>query len=344
MDKLEDYLDQVCRRIGGPRSLRQHIRQELAEHLRDAAAQHRAAGLSDEDALARALEDFGKPQEVRSELEATHGQRLLAVVIDKAIEWKEMTMKAKWLWASWAYLTVVGVIALEVLFITFSVIFLLPKFQKLMQDGIIDPAIVEDSGASWMPAFLDRLSYLTGHYTTFMLLAAVVAWGLFEWRVRSENKPLIRLAVLGSVAVGLMTVVVLMAGSLVISFCLGVPAAGRLARPFALDQVAHINASVGALERALAKKDWEAMRDDASQAIHSLDDLAKAAPAVHVLQSWIEQPAAAELRARMKVASECLVEAQQAIGKQDAVQLEAALQVFHKSFEPVRQAAKRAPR
>src|SRR5712691_10238907 len=123
MDKLEHYLDQVCRGIGGPRSLRQHIRQELREHLLDAAAEHKAAGLSEEAALARALEDFGGPEQVRSELEATHGHRLLPVVIDKAMQWKEITMKAKWLWASWAHLVLAAVIALEVLFITFNVIF-----------------------------------------------------------------------------------------------------------------------------------------------------------------------------------------------------------------------------
>ena len=87
MDKLEHYLDQVCRSIGGPRSLRQHIRQELREHLRDAVAEHRAAGLSEEEALARALADFGGPDQVRSELEATHGYRMMALVIDKAMQW-----------------------------------------------------------------------------------------------------------------------------------------------------------------------------------------------------------------------------------------------------------------
>jgi hypothetical protein len=34
MDRLAQYLEQVCRRIGGPRSLRQHIREELREHVR----------------------------------------------------------------------------------------------------------------------------------------------------------------------------------------------------------------------------------------------------------------------------------------------------------------------
>jgi hypothetical protein len=98
MDKLEHYLDQICRNIGGPKSLRQHVRQELREHLLDAAAEHRAAGLSEEKALDRAIEDFGGPEEVRSGLEETHGYRLLPVVIDKAMQWKERTMRAKWLW------------------------------------------------------------------------------------------------------------------------------------------------------------------------------------------------------------------------------------------------------
>src|SRR3982750_674781 len=98
MDKLERYLDQVCRGIAGPRSLRHHIRQELREHLLDAAAEHRRAGLSETQALEKALEDFGGPELVRSELEATHGHRLTAVLIDKAMQWKELTMKSKWLW------------------------------------------------------------------------------------------------------------------------------------------------------------------------------------------------------------------------------------------------------
>src|SRR5437868_173560 len=144
MDKLERYLDDVCRGIGGPRALRQHVRQELREHLLDAAAQHKAAGLTEDRALEQALADFGRPEEVRSGLEETHGHRLLGVVIDKALDWKEKTMRAKWLWATWAHLALAIVIVLEVLFITFNVIFLVPRFQKLMLDGIIDPAALEE--------------------------------------------------------------------------------------------------------------------------------------------------------------------------------------------------------
>src|SRR5215471_8132253 len=144
MDKLERYLDQVCRSIGGPKALRQHVRQELREHLLDAMAQHKAAGTPEPEALERALEEFGRPEVVRSELEATHGHRMMAVVIDKAMQWKEMTMKAKWLWTAWAYLAAAAVIALELLWITFAVIYLVPKFQRLMVDGVVDPAVLDE--------------------------------------------------------------------------------------------------------------------------------------------------------------------------------------------------------
>lgn len=64
MDKLEQYLDRVCHGIGGPRSLRLHLRQELREHLRDAIDQFVASGMSPDEALSKALEDFGLPDQL----------------------------------------------------------------------------------------------------------------------------------------------------------------------------------------------------------------------------------------------------------------------------------------
>ena len=157
MDKLERFLDRVCRSMGGPKALRQHVRQELREHLLDAAAEHRTAGLTDEAALDRALEDFGGPDELRSDLEATHGHRLLPVVLDKAMQWKERTMRARWLWETWAYLALAIVILLDLMWICFGNLYLVPKFQRLMQDGVIDPAILDEHSMGWMPAFLSRL-------------------------------------------------------------------------------------------------------------------------------------------------------------------------------------------
>src|SRR5262245_13527978 len=116
MNKLDRYLDEVCRGIGGPRAMRQHVRQELREHLLDAAAEHQRAGLSEEEAIQRALDDFGVSADVRSGLQATYGHRLMAIVIDKAMQWKETTMRSKFLWLSAAHLAIGLVVALEVAF------------------------------------------------------------------------------------------------------------------------------------------------------------------------------------------------------------------------------------
>lgn len=341
MDRLESYLDQICRSIGGPRSLRQHVRQELREHLLDAVAQHRSEGLSEETALETALEEFGKPEDVRSELEATHGQRMMALVIDKAMQWKEKTMKAKWLWMTWAYVGLVLVLALEVLFITFNVVFIIPKYQKIKHDGMIDISL--EQGLEWMSTFLNRLSYTLGHFTTFLLLGTAAVWGLFEWRVHSENKPFMRLAALGTAAVGLMVVVFLTAGSLVILFEMGMPALGPMTRPWAVEQVTTINTSLRGLEQALEQKDWKVVQEQADQTANALNRLSSG-PALYSLTRWNEQPNVEELRAELKSARESFLKSQQAIRERDAGQVEAALRTFRKSYEPVLEAAKRPAR
>ena len=340
MDRLERYLDQVCRSIGGPRPLREHVRQELREHLHDAVAQHTAAGRPEADAVARALADFGRPEELRSELEAMHGHRMLAVVIDRALQWKEMTMRAKWLWTGWAYVGLGAVLALEVLFITFLVMFIVPKYQKLMHDGMIEFTTLEEQGVKWMPAYLNRLSEVTGDYTTFLVLGAAALWGLFEWRVRSENKSFMRLSALGTAAAALLVVLVLAAGALVISFCLAMPAMGRMARPFAQEQVAAFDASVGAVEDAVAKADWAGARAHADQASGALHRLAHG-PALTSLTASNEPRAVDELRGRVRASHEQLRAAQEALAARDAGRANAALAELRRAFEPVRDASKR---
>ncbi len=339
MDKLERYLDQVCRSVGGPKSLRQHVRQELREHLLDAAAEHKARGLSEEAALERALEEFGGPEEVRAGLEEAHGYRLLPVVIDKAMRWKERTMRARWLWTTWAHLALAAVLALEVLWLTFAVIFLVPKFQRLRRDGMIDAAILEEQGAAWMASFLRGLAEVGGHYTTWLLLLAVVAVALFEWRVRGENKSFIRLSAWGTVAVGLMAVGVLTAGSLVIPYQLAAPASGRIARPFAVQQLASVDTAVAGLEQALAKQDWASVQRQAGRAAEALDVLAAAGPAVGSLTPRYGSPDLGELRAQLKSAGGCLEEAREAAREKDAGRVGEAVRKFRALYGPVEKAA-----
>jgi hypothetical protein len=336
MDKVEQYLDQVCRSVGGPRSLRQHIRQELREHLLDAMAEHKAAGLPEEEALNRALADFGGPEQVRSELEATHGQRLLPVVIDKAMQWKEKTMRAKWLWTTWAYLAVAGIILLDLLFIAFAVTTQIPKLRAFTAQGWLQ--YDDTPGVVWLVSFLHNVQWAWERAIWWAPITAA-GWGLFEWRVRSENKSFMRLSGLGTVGFGLTIVVLMTAGAVVLPYAVGIPHSS-IARPFAREQIVSVDASIVALEQAAARKDWDGMREHAEAASEAANRLGFG-PSLHSLKTRNEPLTLAELRAHQESAMENLAEAQQAIRGKDAERLKAAPQKFQQSFGPLREAAKK---
>lgn len=342
MDRLERYLDQICRSIGGPRSLREHVREELREHLLDARDRHRAAGLSDDEALTSALEEFGRPEDLRLELEATHGHRMFAVVIDRAMQWKERTMRAKWLWLSWANLALGLVITLELLFIAFNVYFIFPKFQSLLYDGFIDAKSLQQANASWMPAFLDRLRAVEEHHAWSILFAVAAAIGLFEWRVKGENKSLMRFSALGTSALGLFLVIIVMTLSLVVTFCLTTPELGPMVRPWAVEQVASIDVAIDGIEQARVKKEWDTMRDLADQATSATERLARG-PAIHSLGDWNASPTLRELRDSVQATSGNLLEVQKAIREKDESRLSTSLRELRKSYKPVFDVSRRPP-
>ncbi|MFO0850354.1 MAG: permease prefix domain 1-containing protein [Gemmataceae bacterium] len=341
MDRLEQYLDRVCRGVGGPRGLRQHVRQELREHLLDAVAGHQAAGLSEADALDRALADFGGPEAVGAELEATHGHRFLGVTIDTALRWKEATMRAKWFWATWTYVGLLGVIGLNLLFLAFVSTMILPKLHKLRADGYLnfDSAEVE---VSWMYSYLRGVSYAFESLATWVLLGALAVWGLFEWRVRGENKGAMRQAALSAVALGLTAATFVAGGSMVIPLILGLPSS-KIARPWAVETVGSIDASMNALEKAIPTTDWDAMRGHVRRAAEALARL-EAGPAPGALSKWNEPPTGAQLRDSLTAAKGCLATAEQATKDRDPATLGAAVVSFRAAFAPVSQAAARAER
>ena len=56
MNDIDRYLDQACRQITGPDSLRAHLRNELKEHLEEAIDALVAEGMSRGDATAKAID------------------------------------------------------------------------------------------------------------------------------------------------------------------------------------------------------------------------------------------------------------------------------------------------
>lgn len=246
-------------------------------------------------------------------------------------------MRAKWVWTTWAYLALTSVIVVAVLWITFANVFLVPKFQRLTHDGMLDPAIFEEQGVAWMPAYLNRVQSWGGEATLWLILA-VGAWGFFEWSVRSENKSFMRLSALGTVGLVLLMVGVLMSGSLVIPFMLGMPALGKMTKPFAAEQFATIDSAVALLEQAAAKQDWEAASEQADRAGRAAELLR--GPAVTSLVAR-QGPNADDLRAQVKSVKEALSEAARAVRGKDAGMLESALQKFRQTFAPLREASRK---
>jgi hypothetical protein len=337
MDKLERFLDQACRGVGGPRSLRSHVRQELREHLLDATAAHRAEGLSDDEALARALEEFGGADEVRTELAATHGHRVMNVVVDRALEWKEKTMKATWLWSTWAHVALALIIAAEIFFVVFGMAYLMPVTKK-----IVKKADLEDGGLSgYLPGsedFLDMLNVAEGGTGLLLLAAAAAGWILFEWRFRSENKAFVRLAVMGTVALVMMGVV--LATGAVVSIPMAIAVAdieGQKPEELVRSQMAQIESAAAELEKAGSTGDWEGVKRWAEEALQGSQRLWFNNATAAAIVTLGEQARIDELRRQVSDVHARLRDAHNAALQENPELLSEALTGFRENFNPLQE-------
>ncbi len=247
-------------------------------------------------------------------------------------------MRAKWLWTTWAYVAVVLVIVLEFLYITFAEVYLVPKLKKFREDGWMGGAEGEPT-IEWLYRFIDRVSSVL-EYVPQILLGMLVIWGLFEWRVRSESKTLMRLSALGTGGLGLMVIVFLMMAALVLPFMMGLPG-NRVARPWAMETAVSIEKSVSALEQAAAKQDWAALQADAQELSRGLTRLS-AGPFVGSLRSDNDFATSSSLYYGMKATKEAMTGIEHAIETKDLQQLNSAMEKFRTAYEPLRKAAKRA--
>jgi hypothetical protein len=256
MNEIERYLDEICRSLGGSHDLRQHIREELHDHLADAIEANVAKGLSEEDAARKAIEDFGDPTETRQGLQALYGHSTVAFLIDRAMDWKERTMKSGWKW-SFAAMAILLIVMVGQLFLTAALfIFIFPRLQETyvtLLDERVPPLVVDTLRVAQI--FRSEFVLLWG------LPAAVAAiWALFEWRCKSENKPVIRLAgaafatFLASAAFCFVAVVTVIALTLQT-----VSAFNADPRPYAVRALSDAERAMSDLHDAMASKDRDKM-------------------------------------------------------------------------------------
>ncbi|WP_344104053.1 permease prefix domain 1-containing protein [Myceligenerans crystallogenes] len=82
MSPVTTYLDELGKALVGPARVRRDLLREAAGHLEDATEAHAAAGLTETDAAARAVADFGSVAEVAPGFQTT-----LAVASARRTAW-----------------------------------------------------------------------------------------------------------------------------------------------------------------------------------------------------------------------------------------------------------------
>jgi len=257
MNEIDKYLDEVCRTLGGSHSLRRHIRDELRDHLEEAIDAHVAGGLPRDEAIRKAIEEFGRPETIGRDLESVYGHRMMSLAIDKAIAWKERTMKSGWKWSFVAGAALFVVIAAEVAFLICLVELVLFGVAGVYREYALPAPPLMPS-----PAALQNAQHLFGYFAWAFVGLFAATWALFEWRCKSENKTSIRLGVGASVAATLMVAVWIASVVAVVPLARwGKFVARQDIRPIVSSAVTGADVAFAGLQRAIEAKDWRAAMD-----------------------------------------------------------------------------------
>src|SRR6516162_9336479 len=196
-------------------------------------------------------------------------------------------MKAKLLWSSWLHLVLAAMIAAQAEFLWWCTTYIVPIYRRFRYDGWLDGDDNTRGILSWTHGAVSRIgSLVDGLSASWWLWAALlaVAGVLFLRRSRSENKQLIGFSTLATAALGLTLVVSALSAAIMIPFVVAVTTIYTASpEQVVIHRLQHIDVSVNALERAIAKGDWDAMQTPAHLAAHGVNYLAAmgaAAPAL----------------------------------------------------------------
>jgi hypothetical protein len=193
MDPIEHYLNRVSQSVGGSEDLRRHLREELREHIEDLVRDYQAQGLSREQAAAKALESLGEPETMREGMEAVHGRRPLAFLIEKAMEWKESTMKTGWKWSFAGNFFLIATILSNIFVFFFIATKIVPRVLAAAQYKAVGLPQFLVNGLHSMNLILHWWGGMGAPILLLLLIAA--GWAAFEWGVKGENKGVMRLGV-----------------------------------------------------------------------------------------------------------------------------------------------------
>ena len=191
-----------------------------------------------------------------------------------------------------------------------------------------------------MFSFLDGLQWTWNTLALVDLLALAALWGLFEWRVRSENKPFMRLAALGTLALAMTVVTMITAGSIELPFFLQLPAMGRFPRPRQSGGWQQSTHRSPRLSRRRTKKDWYAAKENADRDSKAIGSLSTAAGMLNREDAGGRAADSGQIPRRLRRQMNYWREAQEAIRDKDTERLRTAMRKFHEVYGPVGEMAR----
>jgi hypothetical protein len=276
MSEIETFLDRVCGHLGVPASLKEHIRDELRGHLLEAIETHVAAGVPQERAVAQAIEEFGAPEDVAEGLRSVYGRRLVSVLMEKAMAWKERTLKTGWKWSFVAHAALAALIVAEVLFVAFAVTYIFPLVERECQ-------LLGLEAPPYWKAVLTTVRAL--HDFSLVLIAlAVAAFAIFEWRYRGEHKQTVRLACGGVAALAGMALVAAVSVAMAVPLVmLSAEAASPRTAAFVRQKATEADAAFRELQAAMAVQDQSGACHAAGRFLHALDILKHSPAGIPIL-------------------------------------------------------------
>ena len=269
MNDIERFLDRACCGVGGSPELRRHLRQELQEHLTEEIERNVAAGMTEEEAVRKALEEFGDPVTIRDGLQTVHGRRLLSLLIEKSMMWRERTMKTEWKWNFVAQVGLVLIIAAELFFVGAVMMYIIPGL-KAWHENVGTP----------MFAYLEPMTQVLGWLVYdqywlpwFCLALALVGAVVFEWKYRRENKTTVRLTGLSLTALVLFSVQASICVPLMIDMAIlpgqiydrQVNLTSHQAERIVLPRIVEAEAAFQELRTAIDHEDWPAVGQSAER-------------------------------------------------------------------------------
>ncbi len=276
--EIERFLDRACCGVGGTSELRRHLRKELKEHLEEEIEQDIAAGMTREEAMAKAIEEFGDPLVVRDGLQSVHGRRLMSLLIEKSMIWRERTMKTGWKWSFIAHVALVLTIAAEGLLAASALVFVAP-YLKLWHEKLGSPSFLH---METIFGFAAPFAY--DFLWVPCLLVPLAVWGLFEWKYRSEYKSMVRLGALSFVSLAMFFVMAAIFVSMGLDSIVFVGKIHKLhmdmtpheAQRIVFPKIVEGQAAFEELGAAISREDWPAVSRSAERledAFESLQDV-----------------------------------------------------------------------